>query len=276
MNIRSGPSTGAKVIGKLYDGCVANIISREGDWIKIQSGNIETGYVHAQYLLSGWDAEDKMAETCERIATVTCSILNVRAGMGTEYKICGQIARGESYRVTEVAKEWVKVILGQDERTGEEITGYVSKKYVDVEYQFQYALTLAEDKAQQDEKLRNEIITYAVQFVGNPYVWGGTSLTKGADCSGFVQTIYGEFGYEIPRVSKDQAVEAGYRNVIPDKEHLLPGDLIFYADEYGVVNHVAMYIGDGMIVHAASKKKGIIIAKYTMRKPVGARRVVGQ
>ena len=137
VNIRSGPSTRYDVVGKLYDGCVANIIAREGDWVKIQSGNVKTGYIHVDYLLSGWDAEEKMAEVCESIATVNCSVLNVRAGMGTDYKICGQVSRGEMYPVAEVSEEWVKLVLGQDERTGQEITGYVFKKYVDVEYQFQ-------------------------------------------------------------------------------------------------------------------------------------------
>ena len=328
VNIRSGPSTDYKVVGKLYNGCVANILGWEGDWVKIQSGNLDVGYIKAQYLLIGWDAEDKIAEYCDRIATVTCSVLNVRKGMGTNYGIYDKLPRGESYYVAEEYDEWVKIILGQDDSTGREITGYVFKEYVDIEYEFQYAITIEEEKARiaaeeaarkaeeerlrklaeeeaarkkaEEEaakkkaeaeaarklleeqaalatdaaKLRSEIAAYAVQFVGNPYVWGGTSLTNGADCSGFVQSVYKQFGYKLPRVSKDQAVRAGYMDVVPDKEHLLPGDLIFYANEKGVVDHVAMYIGDGMIVHAASKKKGIIIAKYTMRTPVSARRVV--
>lgn len=328
VNIRSGPSTDYKVLGKLYNGCVANILGWEGDWVKIQSGNLTEGYIKAQYLLIGWDAEEKIAEYCDRIATVNCSVLNVRKGMGTNYGIYEKLPRGESYYVAEEYDEWVKIILGQDDSTGRETTGYVFKEYVDMEYEFQYAVTIEEEKARiaaeeaakkaeeerlrklaEEEaarkkaaeeaakkkaeaeaakklleeqaalatdaaKLRNEIAAYAVQFVGNPYVWGGTSLTKGADCSGFVQSVYKQFGYKLPRVSKDQAVSAGYRDVIPDEDHLLPGDLIFYTDEKGVVNHVAMYIGDGMIVHAASKKKGIIIAKYTMRTPVSARRIV--
>lgn len=328
VNIRSGPSTSYKVVGKLYNGCVANILGWEGDWVKIQSGNLAEGYIKAEYLLIGWDAEDKIAEVCDRVATVNCSVLNVRKGMGTNYGIYEKLPRGETYYVAEEYDEWVKIILGQDDRTGREITGYVYKDYVDIAYEFKYAVTIEEEKARiaaeeaarkaeeerlrklaEEEaarkkaaeeaakkkaeaeearrlleeqaalatdaaKLRNEIAAYAVQFVGNPYVWGGTSLTKGADCSGFVQSIYKQFGYKLPRVSKDQAVGAGYMNVTPDEEHLLPGDLIFYTDEKGVVNHVALYIGDGMIVHAASKKKGIIIAKYTMRTPVSARRVV--
>lgn len=326
VNIRSGPSTDYKVVGKLYNGCVANILAWEGDWVKIQSGNLKEGYIKAEYLLIGWDAEDKIAEYCDKLATVTCSVLNVRTGMGTNYSVYDKLPRGESYYVAEEYEEWVKIILGQDDRTGRETVGYVFRKYVDITYEFQYAVTIEEEQARlaaeaaakkaeeerlkklaaeeaakkaaeeakkkaaeeaakksQEEqatlatasaRLRQEIADYAVKFVGNPYKWGGTSLTNGADCSGFVQSIYKHFGYTIPRVSKDQAVSAGYMNVTPNETYLLPGDLIFYTNEKGTVDHVAMYIGDGKIVHAANKKKGIIIAKYNARTPYKARRVI--
>jgi cell wall-associated NlpC family hydrolase len=119
--------------------------------------------------------------------------------------------------------------------------------------------------------LRNEIVTYAQKFVGNPYVWGGESLTRGADCSGFVQAIYADFGYHIPRVSGDQASSAGQKVSVSD---LLPGDLIFYTNSSGNVNHVAMYIGNGMIVHAANSRQGIIRSKYNYRDIYCARRIV--
>ncbi len=326
VNIRSGPSTEYEAIGKLYKGCVANVLGYEGDWVKIQSGNLEEGYIRGDYLLIGWDAEDKIAEHCEKIATVNCSVLNVRTGMSTTDSIYEQIPRGESYYVAEEYEEWVKIILGQDDNTGVEHTGYVYKQYVDLSYEFKYAITKEEEAAQKaaeeaarkaeqerlrklaeeeaarkaaaeakkkaeaeaakdllkqqaelstdSAKLRQEVASYALNFVGNPYKWGGTSLTKGADCSGFVQSIYKQFGYELPRVSKDQAKSAGYCNVTPDLDHLLPGDLIFYTNSKGVVDHVAMYIGNGKIVHAASKKDGIKISSYKTRTPYKARRVI--
>lgn len=337
VNIRSGPSTDYEAIGKLYKGCVANVLGYEGDWVKIQSGNLKEGYIRGDYLLIGWDAEEKINEYCEKVATVNCSVLNVRTGMSTSDSIYDKIPKGESYYVEEEYEEWVKIILSQDDNTGATHTGYVYKQYVDLSYEFQYAITkeeeaakkaaeeaarkaeeerlrkLAEEeaarkaaaeakkkaeeeakrKAAQEEaeaakklleeqaalatdsaKLRQEVASYALNFVGNPYVWGGTSLTKGADCSGFVQSIYKQFGYTLPRVSKDQAKTAGYCNVTPDEAHLLPGDLIFYTDSKGVVNHVAMYIGDGKIVHAASKKQGIIVSGYKIYTPYKARRVI--
>ena len=328
VNIRSGPSTDYKSIGKLYKGCVANILGYEGDWVKIQSGNVKEGYIKAEYLLIGWDAEEKIEQYCEKVATVNCSVLNVRSGQGTDFSIYEKIPRGESYYVANEYENWVEIILGQDDMTGKETTGFVAKQYVDLSYEFQYAVTIEEEqariaaeeaakKAEQERlrklaeeeaakkaaeaaakkaaeeaaaakkeqeaqqalataaaKKRQEVADYAVKFVGNPYVWGGTSLTNGADCSGFVQSIYKQFGYSIPRVSRDQAKSAGYCTIKPTLENLLPGDLIFYVDSKGVVDHVALYIGNGKIVHAANKKKGIVISAYNMRTPYTARRVI--
>lgn len=339
VNIRSGPSTDYKIIGKLYNGCVADIIGYEGDWAKIQSGSITEGYIKAEYLLSGWDAQDKIEQHCEKLATVNCGVLNVRSGQGTNFSIYEKIPRGESYYVANEYEEWVEIILGQDDITGRDKTGYVARQYVDISYEFKYAISIEEERAKiaaeeaarkaEEERLRRlaeeeakrkaaeaeakrkaeeaaaaakkaaeeaaaakkeqeaqqalataaakkrqEVADYAVKFVGNPYVWGGTSLTKGADCSGFVQSIYKQFGYTIPRVSKDQAKSAGYKTITPTLENLLPGDLIFYVDNKGVVDHVALYIGNGKIVHAANPKKGIVIASYNMRTPYTARRVI--
>ena len=124
------------------------------------------------------------------------------------------------------------------------------------------------------EWLAQIIQNYLLKMINNSYKWGGTSLTNGADCSGFVQSIYKQFGYQIPRTSKEQSKGAGYTNVTPDLDHLLPGDLIFYTDKKGVVDHVAMYIGDGKIVHAANKKDGIRVSSYKTRTPYKARRVI--
>ncbi len=337
VNIRSGPSTDYEVLGKLYKGCVANVLGYEGGWVKIQSGNLAEGYIRGDYLLIGWEAESKIEEHCNKIATVNCDVLNVRTGMSTSDSIYDKIPHGESYYVAEEYEEWVKIILGQDDNTGAEHTGYVYKQYVDLSYEFQYAITKEEEAAQKaaeeaarraeqerlrklaeeeaarkaaeearrkaeeeakkkaaqaeaeeakrlleqqaalatdSAKLRQEVASYALNFVGNPYVWGGTSLTKGADCSGFVQSIYKQFGYSLPRVSKDQAKGAGYCDVKPNLDHLLPGDLIFYTNSKGVVDHVALYIGNGQVVHAAGKKYGIVVSSYQMRTPYKARRVI--
>lgn len=114
-----------------------------------------------------------------------------------------------------------------------------------------------------------EIIQYAEQFVGNPYVWGGTSLTEGADCSGFVQSVYNEFGISLPRTSREQAV-VGEQIALEDAS---PGDLIFYAED-GVVYHVVIYIGDGQSVQAMSTAAGIVTAPVDYESAVWAVRVL--
>lgn len=117
-----------------------------------------------------------------------------------------------------------------------------------------YTLTSVKE-ASQAAKTREAMVNFALQFVGNPYVWGGTSLTHGADCSGFVQSVYANFGYSLPRVAEDQA---GYGMQIPS-DSAEPGDLIFYARN-GYVYHVSMYIGDGRVVHASGKRVGITVS----------------
>lgn len=121
----------------------------------------------------------------------------------------------------------------------------------------------------------SELVKFALQFVGNPYKYGGTSLTNGADCSGFVQSVFAKFGYGLERTSRDQAKTAGYMSVSLNESALQPGDLIFYANNSGTVSHVGIYIGDGKIVHAANATKGITISPYTYMKPCKARRVIG-
>ena len=114
-----------------------------------------------------------------------------------------------------------------------------------------------------EEELRQQIVDFAVQFEGNPYIYGGTSLTNGADCSGFVMSVLAEFGYSLPRVAADQY----YQSVKKDIADLEPGDLVFYG---GGISHVALYIGDGQIIHASTSATGIKISAYDYETPVGA------
>ena len=118
-------------------------------------------------------------------------------------------------------------------------------------------------------ELRTSIVQFASQFIGNPYVWGGTSLTNGADCSGFVQSIYAQYGYTLPRVAEDQAQ---YGTKIPVEE-AQPGDLIFYARN-GYIYHVVMYAGNGETVEAQSSRTGIVHGTVNMNNAVWAVRIL--
>ena len=118
-----------------------------------------------------------------------------------------------------------------------------------------------------DSSVGQEIANYAVQFVGNPYVYGGTSLTNGTDCSGFTQSVMANFGIYIARTAADQA----YGGTSVSVSDIQPGDLLFYSDGSGI-SHVALYIGGGQIVHAATESQGIIISSYNYDSPVCAAR----
>ena len=120
-----------------------------------------------------------------------------------------------------------------------------------------------ERKAAEEARLemRQGIVDFALQFVGNPYVYGGTSLTNGADCSGFVMSVFAEFGYELPRVAAAQCAASEKKDV----SDIEAGDLVFYGD--GGIDHVALYIGDGKIVHASTAATGIKVSDYDYRAP---------
>jgi len=327
VNIRKEPSTESEIVGKLYNGCAADILEwLEGDWVRIVSGDVE-GYIASNYLATGKEAEKLVDKYAEKYATVArTQTLRVREQPSTESRTLELIPLGERFPVIKEYEEWAEILISTDDR-GRDFSGFVHKDYIDIEVIFKKAISIEEEqrlirqqqeaeraeaerlqrlaeeqerkrleeerrkeeerKAAEEKKqsststsggggssgsaLGIEIANYAQKFVGNRYVWGGTSLTKGADCSGFVYTIYKQFGYNIPRVSRDQAKSAGRKVDISERQ---PGDLIFYTDNKGVVNHVALYIGDDKIVHAASSKQGIIISKYNYRKVYCIRRVI--
>ena len=110
-------------------------------------------------------------------------------------------------------------------------------------------------------------MNFAVQFVGNPYVWGGTSLTNGADCSGFTQSVFAHFGISLPRTAAEQC---GSGTPV-DLGSIQPGDLLFYDGGSGI-GHVSIYMGNGQVVHASNASTGITISSYGYRTPCAARR----
>lgn len=210
-----------------------------------------------------WAAPEKQTERNGAYADVnTC--LNIREGAGTQHQVLAQLPKNGYCEVERWEGDWCYII-------SDEISGYVFQDYLKTGFTKEEYLMATNQKEikyayslQQKEKIvasatirgkRQEVVDFALQFVGNPYVWGGTSLTNGADCSGFVQSIYKRFGISLPRVAADQA-NAGTRISV---EEALPGDLIFYA-ENGYIYHVVMYIGDGKVVHASSSASGIKVS----------------
>jgi uncharacterized protein YraI len=268
VNIRSEANTNSKVLGKLYNKAAATVLETEGEWLKIKSGNV-TGYIMSDYLITGIDVYPLVDKAKTSLAIVKANILNVRSKAGTNSSVVTQIPKGQIFEVLEENNDWVKISVGDK-------TGYVSADYVDIKIDLKQAISIEEEQAiiklekerqgmQESKKvssLRQQIVNYALRFKGNPYVWGGTSLTRGADCSGFTQSVLKNFGIYIPRTSRQQA-NGGRRVSI---NNMQPGDLIFYRKN-GVVNHVAMYIGNGKVIGAASRKEGINIKNYNYRTP---------
>lgn len=293
VNIRSMPSEEGEIVGKLYDDSVGTFISEENGWYQITSGTV-TGYVKAEYCVTGEAAVELARQVGTRLATVTTTTLYVRKEPTTDSSIIAMVPEGEDYLVLEETDGWIKI-------TSEEGDGFVSKDYVDIRTEFVEAESKAEEEARlakeaeerrkareaarasqstqqaaatqttvtdyavgEGSELGVAVAEYALQFVGNPYKWGGTSLTDGADCSGFVLSVYANFGVSLPHSSK---ADRSQGSAVDGLENAQPGDLICYS------GHVALYIGNGQIVHAANSKKGIIVSNADYKKILAIRRI---
>lgn len=261
LNVREKPSTEAIIVGKMLsnNACeVLDVVSNsEGYWLEIQSGDVH-GYVTADYVATGEDAREIGREVAKRRVVISTETLNVRSEPSEDSAIWTQADGDEQYDVVQQLDGWVEIELDTE-------NGFVSSEYVDVRYTLTHAVPYTQEQieAQQQQSLRGQIVEYALQYVGNPYVWGGESLTKGIDCSGFTMKVYQHFGIYMSHYSGSQASE-GKRI---SENQLKPGDLIFYSKN-GTINHVAMYIGSGQVVHAKSKSAGITITDYNYRTPV--------
>ena len=299
VNVRDLPSEDGNIVGKLYDKSVGVFIEEENGWYKIESGSV-TGYVKGEYCVTGEAAVELAKKVGTRIATVTTTTLKVREQPSTDSTVLGLVPIEDELLVTEELDGWVKINI-------EEGDGYVSTDYVTLSTEFVKAESKAEEearlkKAEEERKAAeaaaaasqakkksssgnsssstsqapamtvsggseygNAVANYALQFVGNPYVYGGTSLTNGADCSGFVMSVYSNFGIGLPHSSAADRkvgyeVEGGLANA-------QPGDLICYS------GHVALYIGNGQIVHASTAKTGIIVSNAGYRQALAVRRI---
>lgn len=262
LNVRAAAGTEAEVVGKMPNNAGCEILGVEGEWTKIQSGKV-SGYVKSEYLLSGAAAAARGEQVKQTIAKVTTTTLYVREQPNTECKIITDMPMGEELEVVEVLDGWVKINVDSDE-------GYVSSDYVEISTELPKAMTITEVRYGQGvSDVRVSLVQYATQFVGNPYVWGGTSLTRGADCSGFTLSVFRNYGISLPHSSVAQA-NCGARISASEAQ---PGDLFFYGNG-SRINHVAIYIGNGQVVHASSPKSGIKISGAYYRTPVKVVRVI--
>ena len=306
LNVRDKASErDGKIIAKLPSNAGCDILETTDDgWYKIRSGKI-TGYVKSEYILTGQQAEDKAMQVAKLMAIANTDGVNVRSEPNTESRIWTQIASSEKFLVVSQQDGWVEIEL-------DDSTAFISSDYVDVKYGLNEAIPYtpvveapakgtgsskpsggttskpgkggsskpsgggandgsAGSNAGSVSSKRAQIANYAVQFVGNPYVWGGTSLTNGADCSGFTMSVMAHFGVSLPHSSSAQA---GCGKSIKSSQ-MRPGDLVFYSGSGGGINHVALYIGNGQVVHASSKRTGIKISSWNYRSPSKIVNVLG-
>lgn len=233
--VRSEPTTQSEWVGKLYTDYVAQIIGPVGEWTKIRSGSV-TGYVYTDYIIIGNKSQQKAQE-----------LIQNSEGQTEE----------EAFRYAESRQE-------EEERLAREAAEAAAAAQERAEAERQAREAAAAKAAQAASSIGQAIVDYACQFIGNPYVWGGTSLTNGADCSGFVQSVYAHFGISLPRTTWDQEnVGTGI-----SYDQALPGDLILYE------GHVGIYMGDGQIVNAINPSKGIGVIPATCMSIKTVRRVL--
>lgn len=256
LNIRQEASTDSEVIGILTNHNACELLEDAGEWYKVTSGKV-TGYVNKQYLVTGDEAEAIAEQEIKTVATVNTETLNVRAEKSTEAAVLSQVGNSEAFTVNSVADGWVEISV-------DDSVGYISQDYVTLAQALPTAKTIEQVKYGDGvSDVRASVVSYALQFVGNRYVWGGTSLENGIDCSGFTMRILGKYGISLPHSSKAQP---SYGTKISASE-AKPGDLFFYGSGRSI-SHVAIYIGNGQIVHASNKRDGIKVSNAYYRNPI--------
>ncbi len=259
LNIRQQPSTTSSVVGVAYNGEKLELLDNNGEWATIKYNN-NTAYVSQQYItIDGGNSKTAAAQNLY----VTASTLNIRSGAGTTYSIAGQAPYGaELTLLATVDASWYQISYNG-------ITGYVSSQYVRRERVV--GNTTSRSGLRTSSQSNEDLINFAKQFLGLPYVYGGSS-PSGFDCSGFVKYVFSNFGVSLSRTTYTQV----YEGVWIDKGNLQMGDLVFFGSA-GNVNHVGIYISDGNFIHSSNTGDVVKISNlnsgYYLNNYYTARRV---
>ena len=301
LNIRSDANEDSEVLATAHEKDELEVVAWDGDWMKVALGGDVYGYVNAYYVdyktyyptaetieeeQARLSAEQKAAEaadyevsddTAETLPEETCEEPTVDDSSDTEEVSYPDDSDETTWTEAPATDETVWTEAPETEAPYTEASE-TEAPYTEAPAETEAPYTEApeteapyteapETEAPSTSGVGQQIADFAVQYVGNPYVWGGTSLTEGADCSGFVQTVFANFGLYLSRTAESQS----YGGTSISLDNLQPGDLLFY-NSTGSIDHVAIYIGGGQIVHAANSRSGIIISNAYYQTPVCARR----
>lgn len=295
LNVRKKPSENSKIVGKMTKNAGCHIYKIKKGWAKMVSGNV-TGWVKAKYLVTDEKAEKAATKVGRECVEITTNSLRVRALPTTDAPIYSVVSEGEEFVIREnnlttefvekvikkqkISKEAIKRAGGMDAInadlanwvcvTVDDDYAFVAKKFVEEQYSLKRAVKVGTVSASSSDGVSEgqaSIVEYAKQFLGNRYVWGGASLTHGTDCSGFTMSLYAKYGHSLPH---NAAAQAGVTRKVSSPK---PGDLFFYSNG-SRINHVAMYIGSGLVIHASNPSDGIKISNAYYRHPVKIGRVM--
>ncbi len=295
LNVRKKPSENSKIVGKMTKNAGCHIYKIKKGWAKMVSGNV-TGWVKAKYLVTDEKAEKAATKVGRECVEITTNSLRVRALPTTDAPIYSVVSEGEEFVIREnnlttefvekvikkqkISKEAIKRAGGMDAInadlanwvcvTVDDDYAFVAKEFVEEQYSLKRAVKVGTVSANSSDGVSEgqaSIVEYAKQFLGNRYVWGGASLTHGTDCSGFTMSLYAKYGHSLPH---NAAAQAGVTRKVSSPK---PGDLFFYSNG-SRINHVAMYIGSGLVIHASNPSDGIKISNAYYRHPVKIGRVM--
>lgn len=300
VNVRSEASEESEILGKLYNESVGEFISEKDGWYEIKSGSV-TGYVKGEYVVTGEAAIDLAKQVGKRIATVNTTTLFVRQEPTTESSVIGYVGMEDELTVQEDLEGWVKVSIEEGEGYISKDYVDLSTEFVKAESKAEEEARLAKEEAARQAAIAaaekkigknaqsangdgssksaasapaksagggsgrgSAVANYALQFVGNPYVYGGSSLTNGTDCSGFTMSVYAQFGVSLPHSS---GAQRGVGYDVGGLANAQPGDIVCYS------GHVGLYIGNGQIVHASTASTGIKVSNASYRQVLSVRRI---